>query len=106
VADVAWDFARDFVLDRVIDPATPTIPPLKQLLDKFDTETNRELGYTPLITLATEPDKFRIPGSGDKWDKISGMIQAELDLVFIAEKTAAEAAATVVPTINEELARS
>lgn len=106
VADVAWDFARDFVLDRVIDPATPTIPPLKQLLDKFDTETNRELGYTPLITLATEPNLFRIPGSGDKWDKISGMIQAELDLVFIAEKTAAEAAAAVVPTINEELARS
>ncbi|MBX3012232.1 MAG: sugar ABC transporter substrate-binding protein [Caldilineaceae bacterium] len=102
----AWEFAREFVLNRVIDPATPTIPPLKQLLDQFDTETNRQLGYTPLITLANEPNQFRIPGAGAKWDKISGLIQAELDLVFIGEKSAADAAATVVPQIDAELARS
>ncbi|MFN8444857.1 MAG: sugar ABC transporter substrate-binding protein [Caldilineaceae bacterium] len=104
--DLAWDYARDFVLNRVIDPATPTIPPLKQLLDKFDTETNQKLGYTPLITIANEPQQFRIPGAGAKWDKISGMIQAELDLVFIGEKSAADAAAVVSPQIDEELARS
>jgi hypothetical protein len=34
------------------------------------------------------------------------MIQAELDLVFIGEKTAEEAAAAVCPQIDEELARS
>jgi multiple sugar transport system substrate-binding protein len=104
--DLAWDYARDFVLNRVIDPATPTIPPLKQLLDQFDTETNQKLGYTPLITIANEPQQFRIPGAGAKWDKISGMIQSELDLVFIGEKSAADAAATVTPQIDEELARS
>jgi multiple sugar transport system substrate-binding protein len=104
--DLAWDYARDFVLNRTIDEATPTIPPLKQLLDTFDTETNQKLGYGPLISLATEPNQFRIPGSGAKWDKISGMIQAELDLVFIGEKSAADAAATVSPAIDEELARS
>jgi multiple sugar transport system substrate-binding protein len=103
--DVAWEYAREFVLNRVIDPATPTIPPLKQLLDQFNTETNEKLGYTPLVTLANEPNQFRIPGAGEKWDKISGMIQAELDLVFIGEKTAADAAATVTPQIDEELAR-
>ncbi len=105
-ADLAWEFTRDFVLNRTIDPATPTIPPLKQLLDKFDTETNQQLGYAPLISLAEEPNRFRIPGSGAKWDKISGMIQAELDLVFTGEKTAAEAAATVAPSVDEELART
>ncbi len=104
--DLAWDYARDFVLNRVIDPATPTIPPLKQLLDKFNTETNQKLGYTPLITIANEPQQFRIPGAGAKWDKISGMIQSELDLVFIGEKSAADAAAAVSPQIDEELARS
>jgi multiple sugar transport system substrate-binding protein len=104
--DLAWDYARDFVLNRTIDAATPTIPPLKQLLDTFDTETNQKLGYGPLISLATEPNQFRIPGSGAKWDKISGMIQSELDLVFIGEKSAADAAATVSPAIDEELART
>lgn len=103
--DVAWEYAREFVLNRVIDPATPTIPPLKQLLDQFNTETNQQLGYTPLVTLANEPNQFRIPGAGAKWDKISGMIQAELDLVFIGEKSAADAAAAVTPQIDEELAR-
>jgi multiple sugar transport system substrate-binding protein len=105
VQDAAWDFSRDFVLERVIDPATPTIPPLVQLLDTFDTPTNQELGYGPLISLATEPNLFRIPGSGAKWDKISGMIQAELDLVFIGEKSAADAAAAVCPAVDAELAR-
>ncbi len=104
--DLAWEYARDFVLNRVIDPATPTIPPLKQLLEQFDTETNQKLGYTPLITLANEPNQFRIPGGGAKWDKISGMIQAELDLVFIGERSAADAAAAVAPQIDAELARS
>jgi multiple sugar transport system substrate-binding protein len=104
--NLAWQYVRDFIMNRTIDPATATIPPLKQLLPTFDTETNQELGYGPLITLATEPDKFRIPGSGDKWDKISSFIQAELDLVFIGEKTAAEAAETVAPKVDEELART
>jgi multiple sugar transport system substrate-binding protein len=104
--DLGWQYSRDFVLERVIDPATPTIPPLKQLLDTFDTPTNQELGYAPLISLATEPDKFRIPGSGAKWDKISGLIQAELDLVFIGEQTAEQAAANACPKVDEELARS
>jgi multiple sugar transport system substrate-binding protein len=104
--DLAWNFARNFVLERVIDPATPTIPPLQQLLDRFNTPINEELGYTPLITLATEPDQFRIPGSGEKWDKISGLIQAELDLVFIGEKSAADAAAAAAPAVDGELARS
>jgi ABC-type glycerol-3-phosphate transport system substrate-binding protein len=104
--DLAWQFAREFVLQRVIDPATPTIPPLAQLLDTFDTEINQELGYTPLITLATEPNQFRIPGAGDKWDKIAGLIQAELDLVFIGEATAADAAAAAASKVDEELART
>jgi ABC-type glycerol-3-phosphate transport system substrate-binding protein len=104
--NLAWLYARDFILNRTIDPATVTIPPLKQLLDTFATETNSALGYDPLISLATQPDKFRIPGSGDKWDKISGLIQAELDLVFIGEKTAADAAAAATPKVDEELART
>ena len=47
----------------------------------------------------------RVPGSGEKWDKISQLVQAEIDLVFIGEKTAAEAAATACPLVDEELAR-
>lgn len=104
--NIGWLYMRDFILNRTIDPATPTIPPLKQLLDTFNTETNKELGYEPLIVIATEPDRFRIPGAGAKWDKISGLIQAELDLVFTGEKTAAEAAAAACPKVDEELTRA
>lgn len=104
--NIGWLYLRDFILNRTIDAATPTIPPLRQLLDTFNTETNKELGYEPLIVIATEPDRFRIPGAGAKWDKISGLIQAELDLVFTGEKSAAEAAAAACPKVNEELART
>ncbi|MHB0856257.1 MAG: extracellular solute-binding protein [Anaerolineae bacterium] len=103
--DTAWLYARDFVLDRVIEPATKTVPSLKQLLHTFATPENRELGYEPLITLATQPDLLRIPGSGAKWDKISGIIQAELDLVYIGEKSAQDAMDTAVPDVDAELAR-
>lgn len=104
--ELAWNFIRDFVLERVIEPATPTVPPLKQLLHKFNTATNRALGYTPLIWMATASNQFRIPGAGDKWSKISSLIQAELDLVFIGEKTAADAIAAAVPKIDAELVPS
>jgi multiple sugar transport system substrate-binding protein len=105
-SELAWNFIRDFVLERVIDPATPTVPPLKQLLNKFNTANNQALGYTPLVTLATDPNQFRIPGAGNKWSKISSLIQAELDLVFIGEKTAADAAAAAAPNVDAELART
>lgn len=103
--NAAWLYVRDFILNRTIDPATPTIPPLKQLLYTFANERNSALGYDPLVSLATQPNKFRIPGSGAKWDKISQIIQAELDLVYTGEKTAEAAAAACSPKVDEELAR-
>ncbi|MFN8446218.1 MAG: extracellular solute-binding protein [Caldilineaceae bacterium] len=101
--DLAWDYARNFVLNRVIDPATPTIPPLKKLLDRFNTESNQKLGYAPLIALASQPNQFRIPAAGEKWAAISSIIQSELDLVFTGEKSAATAAETISPLIDEAL---
>ncbi len=104
--DAAWMYARDFILDQVNQQAQPMVPPLYQLLDTFDTQRNRDLGYTPLIELAEEPGLVRIPGAGAKFDKISQLVQAELDLVFIGEKTAEQAANDVCPKVDEELARS
>jgi hypothetical protein len=49
---------------------------------------------------------MRIPGAGDRWDKISGLIQSELDLLFIGEKSAAAAAAAATVAVNAELAHA
>jgi len=106
--DAAWQYIRDFVLayEPAIQNIAPTIPGVKELLPSFDNETTRNLGYQPLIELVQKPGVLRIPGAGAKWDKISGLIQAELDLVFAGEKSAADAAATVTPKVDAELARS
>jgi hypothetical protein len=96
---------RDFILDQVNQAAQPMVPPMEKLFPAFNTPENEALGYAPLIELATEPGLLKIPGAGEKFDKISQLVQAEIDLVFIGEKTAAEAAATVCPAVDEELAR-
>jgi|GEM_PF-1633769 len=103
--NAAWLHVRDFVLDQVNQFAQPMVPPLRQLLDVFDTEENKALGYGPLISLAQEPGLLRIPGAGEKFDKISQLVQAEIDLVFIGEKTAEQAVADICPSVDEELAR-
>ena len=63
------------------------------------------MGFTPLIELATEPGLLKIPGAGAKFDKISQLVQAEVDLVFLGEKTAQEGMEAVCPEVDEELAR-
>jgi multiple sugar transport system substrate-binding protein len=103
--NVSWLLCRDFILDQVNQQAQPMVPPLQQLLQVFDTEQNRELGFTQLIDLAMEPGLVRIPGAGAKFDKISQLVQAEVDLVFLGEKTAQQAAEDVCPVVDEELAR-
>jgi len=105
VPQAGWLLIRDFILDQVNQAAQPMVPPMEKLFPVFDTPENEALGYAPLIELATEPGLLKIPGAGEKFDKISQLVQAEIDLVFIGEKTAAEAAEAVCPTVNEELAR-
>jgi hypothetical protein len=61
--------------------------------------------HDPLAVVTPEAATFRIPGSGAKWDKISGMFQAELDLVFNGEKSASDAFAAACPKVEEELQR-
>jgi len=100
-----WLLMRDFILDQVNQAAQPMVPPMEKLFPVFNTPENEALGYQPLIVLATQPGLLNIPGAGEKFDKISQLVQAEIDLVFIGEKTAVEAAETVCPAVNEELAR-
>ncbi|MFN8444859.1 MAG: sugar ABC transporter substrate-binding protein [Caldilineaceae bacterium] len=104
----AWSYIRDFVLnyEPAIQEIAPTIPSIKELVPAFDNPTTQELGYQPLLELVTQPGIMRIPGAGDRWDKISGLIQSELDLLFIGEKSAADAAAAATITVNEELNRA
>jgi multiple sugar transport system substrate-binding protein len=100
-----WLLMRDFILDQVNQAAQPMVPGIKQALKIFDTQENRKVGYGPLVELATQPGLLRIPGAGAKFDKISQLVQAELDLVWIGEKTAQAAAEAVAPKVDEELAR-
>jgi multiple sugar transport system substrate-binding protein len=105
-AQPAWAYARDFVLQRPIDSVTPYVPPLKSLLPTFTGPDHDKLGYTALPEIVTQPGVLRIPGAGDKFDKIQGLIQAELDLAYINKKTVADAFATAAPKVDEELARA
>ena len=104
--NAAWLHVRDFILDQVNQQAQPMVPPLVQLLEVFDTQKNRDLGYSPLIELAANPGLLKIPGAGEKFDKISQIVQAEIDLVFLGDKTAQQAAEDICPTVDEELART
>lgn len=104
--NTAWAYSRDFILQRPIDSVTPYIPPLKSLLPTFTGPDHERLGYTALPEIVTEPGMLRIPGAGAKFDKISGLIQAELDLAYIGKQTVAEAMAAAEPKVNEELARN
>ena len=104
--NAGWLHMRDFILDQVNQAAQPMVPGLKQLMPVFDTEANRAVGYGPLVELVTKPGLLKIPGAGEKFDKISQLAQAEIDLVFIGEKTAEQAAVDVCPKIDEELART
>ncbi|MHB0856256.1 MAG: ABC transporter substrate-binding protein [Anaerolineae bacterium] len=105
--NAAWEWIRDMVFELIPEKQqyAPAIPALKEQLYVFATTENADLGWDKLLTLVSDPTLMRIPGSGSKWDKIAGMIQAELDLVWIGEKTAEEAAATVTPDVDAELAR-
>ena len=66
---------------------------------------SKQLGYTALPDLVSLPNALRIPGAGAKFDKIQGMIQAELDLAFIGKQSVADSLAAAEPKVNEELAR-
>jgi multiple sugar transport system substrate-binding protein len=106
--DTAWRYIRDYQ-DKAVSRFVqlyPGIPHLKEKLYLYMTPENAEYGWDRIPSIISDPNNIRIPGAGAKWDKISGMIQAELDLVFIGEKTAEEAAAAVCPQIDEELARA
>ena len=83
------------------------IPAFKQLLYLFASPQNTALGLDPLMALAKgTAGMVRVPGAGEKWDKISQIIQAEYDKVFIGDETALEAAAVAGPQVDAELART
>jgi len=103
----AWRFIRDYQFKAVPQfvKLYPGIPLLKQMLYLYMTPENASYGWDRIPSIVSDANNIRIPGAGAKWDKISGLIQAELDLVFAGEKTAADAAAAASPKVDEELAR-
>jgi len=103
----AWRYIRDYQFKAVsrFVKLYPGIPLLKQMLYLYMTPENAAYGWDRIPSIVSDPNNIRVPGAGAKWDKISGLIQAELDLVFIGEKSADDAAATACPQVDEELAR-
>jgi ABC-type glycerol-3-phosphate transport system substrate-binding protein len=79
---------------------------LKKDIGLFLTDENKTYGWDKLPDIISDPKNIRIPGAGAKFDKISQLVQAELDLVFTGEKTAQAAADTACPQVDAELARA
>jgi ABC-type glycerol-3-phosphate transport system substrate-binding protein len=107
IPNACWQYIRDFTAKYNAEFITyyPGIPMLKDQIDLFLTEENKSYGWGELPEIISDPKNIRIPGAGAKFDKISQLVQAELDLVFAGEKSAKEAAETACPQVNEELAR-
>jgi multiple sugar transport system substrate-binding protein len=108
VPNAAWQYIRDFTADYTDDflQFYPGIPMLKKDINLFLTEENKSYGWEAIPPIIEDPGNIRIPGAGAKFDKIQGLVQAELDLVFTGEKTAKDAVETACPLVNEELART
>ena len=107
VPNACWQYIRDFTAKFNAEFLTyyPGIPMLKKDINQFLTEENNSYGWDKLPDIIADPNNIRIPGAGAKFDKISQLVQAELDLVFVGEKTAQAAVETAGPIVNEELAR-
>ncbi len=104
--NTGWEFIRDFTLESPIESLVPYIPPLASMqLKFFDVPLHKELGYGALADVITKPGVLRIPGAGAKFDKIQGMIQAEIDQVVAGKKSAADAMAAAAPLVDGELSR-
>jgi multiple sugar transport system substrate-binding protein len=108
VPNACWQYIRDFTANETAEFISyyPGIPLLKKDIGLFLTDENKSYGWDKLPEIIEDPKNIRIPGAGSKFDKISQLVQAELDLVFTGEKTAQAAAETVAPQVDEELARS
>lgn len=104
----SWQYIRDYTVKAIDEFVTlyPGIPLLKDKIDLFLTPEHKEYGWDKIPEIVSDPKNIRIPGAGAKWDKIAGLIQSELDLVVIGEKTAEQAMNTAAPLVDQELARS
>jgi multiple sugar transport system substrate-binding protein len=105
--NACWQYIRDFTVRETAAflASYPGIPMLKKDINLFLTEENKSYGWDKIPEIIADPKNIRIPGAGAKFDKISGLVQAELDLVFAGEKTAQQATETACPLVDEELAR-
>ena len=108
VPNASWKYVRDFTTKYIADfvASYPGIPLLKKDINLFLTDENKSYGWDKLPDIIADPKNIRIPGAGAKFDKISGLVQSELDLVFTGEKTAQAAAEAASPLVDKELARS
>ncbi len=108
--NLAWQYCRDFVTEEEMmtqfNTFAKAMPAVKRMLYTFLTPETEELGWAGVVDIVGDIQKLRYPGAGDRWDKISGMFQAEIDLVFTGEKTAQEATEAACPAVDEELARA
>lgn len=107
VPAACWQYIRDFTTTQMVEWTKfyPGIPMLKKDIGLFTTEENKSYGWDKLPDIIADPKNIRIPGAGAKFDKISQLVQAELDKVFIGDVTAQAAMDAVTPSVDEELAR-
>jgi multiple sugar transport system substrate-binding protein len=108
VPNAAWQYIRDFTENFTEEFISyyPGIPLKKDEIGLFLTEENKSYGWDRIPEIIADPNNIRVPGAGAKFDKIQGLVQAELDLVFTGDKTAQAAAETACSLVNDELARS
>ncbi len=108
VPNAAWQYIRDFTakFNAEFISYYPGIPMLKKDINLFLTDENKSYGWDKLPDIIADPKNIRIPGAGAKFDKIQGLVQAELDLAFTGKKSAKDAVETAAPLVDAELARA
>jgi len=100
----AWEYVKYFATEgeKLRLEVISSVPSYKPLYSQWLTPEKEKKGYGIYIE---EAKYAHIPGAGAKWDKISTIIQSELDLVFSGREQASQAAAKVCPRVNAELQR-
>lgn len=100
----AWEYVKYFATEGEKErlATISSIPAYKPLYSLWLTPEREQKGYELYIDGL---QYARVPGAGAKWEKISTLAQAELDLLFAGQTTAAEAAAKICQQTDEELAR-
>ena len=100
----AWEYASYFATEgeRLRLASIPSVPAYLSLAAEWLTPEKEAKGYQLYLDGV---QYAHVHGAGAKWEKISVLTQAELDLLFAGQASTEEVAGRICNQVDRELAR-